>query len=158
MAYKERRSEIGDAATAHHEAGHAVAWCALGVGHQIEHATLDSETLLNSACVRIRLDRNATGPEVEIVATLAGPIAQRKYNPRAYRKRHGSGDHKRALELAGELAQGRLDELTGDAEKLVDEHWPAIEKVAALLLEHRTLGRYAIIDVFEGREPEELEL
>lgn len=152
-----RKHKAGDITTAHHEAGHAIAWCALGVGHYIEFATLDSEKLLSCAYVRVhfglvRMDRPEDADRIGTIAKLAGPLAQRKYKPRSDWRAGGIDDFKTATELAGE----RLDDWTKQAEVLVEEHWTTIEKLAGLLLEYRTVDRFTILDVFEGRDPEGL--
>jgi hypothetical protein len=96
-------------ATAYHEAGHAVfAWYkgikikkvtiipeADSVGH-VHHAKVirgRSSELDNSPRHRQRM-------EIQIMISLAGPLAQRIWNPRTYRTYQCRSDHQTAVDVA----------------------------------------------------------
>jgi ATP-dependent Zn protease len=138
---------------AYHEAGHVV------VGHRlgVELASVDilsdgqggnGHTVFNvprwfrpSATMDERRRRYA---EAVVTTFLAGPIAEARVA--GFHNLEGSGydldavarEWLRLLEPP-ERYEAQLDELTAEAEKLVDENWPAIERLAQALLERRRL-------------------
>ncbi len=77
----------------------------------------------------------------------AGEEAQRRAVPTSYRHHHvAHGDHDRIIDLALLLTGGNAEAVEGlDAEtrsetrRLLDEHWPAVERVAEALLDRETL-------------------
>jgi hypothetical protein len=162
-------------ATAYHEAGHAVvAWW---LGHKPKRVTIvpgdgyEGVTFQTSPFRRMSPDVSPewTDPESpdgirmmrridhKILMTLAGPTAQKKYNPRskvwvgatgcARRGEpfsHGS-DYQQVIDLisrvygTGKVADAYWDYMQARAEVLVEKLWPNIQLLAAALLERETL-------------------
>jgi hypothetical protein len=64
-----------------------------------------------------------------IRVSLAGPIAQRRFNPRSWREYHGQHDHDKALDMVcyyaqyPEHAQAYMRVLEIEARQLVDRNW-----------------------------------
>ena len=150
------------AATAYHEAGHAVA-----VWHLLHKAprrativpTKDSlgHVQHENPLRGIRLDidgsdRAALRAERVIMICLAGPIAQKHAFPRSFRYGHASGDNDRAVDLAlrlcgsGEMATAYLRWLNIKTSGLVECRWPFIERVAERLLREDTLDGPTILE------------
>ena len=143
-------------ATAYHEAGHAVAAWRLGL--EIPELTIiATEGAAGSATHTSPLwgvDRELDGSEGagvrmerSIIASLAGPAAQRHYSPRSWRRHHGAGDHDHATELAirahgvGEIATAYLEYLIVVTRVLVTgARWPVVCVVAGALLDRGTLS------------------
>ena len=138
---------------AYHEAGHVVVGHLLGVELASVDILRDGEggnghTIFNvppwfrpSATLDERRRRYA---EAVVTTFLAGPIAEARVA--GFHNLEGSGydldavarEWLRLLEPP-ERYEARLDELTVRAEALVDENWPAIERLAQALLERRSL-------------------
>jgi ATP-dependent Zn protease len=144
------------AATAYHEAGHAVVGLRLrfrmktativprdGVLGEVEHGKEtylydDLEFGRDSARSRRR------GEEV-IILRLSGLTAERRFRPRAASK-HALDDHEHAADLAlslnggdVEVTNAHIKDLSLRTDKLVADNWPQVEAVAQALLERRTL-------------------
>ena len=122
-------------ATATHEAGHAAVGRRLGL--RIESATI-RETL--HAVGRVVWDTSPAAPEAIIVATLAGPIAARRFpNP----DRGADNDHAVARTIAEQVwprnADAQLDRLKRRAVGEVDAAYREIGIIADALLRHGTL-------------------
>jgi hypothetical protein len=150
-----KRSTSQVEATAYHEAGHAVIAYVLGyrpqsvtivptvhtAGHIIHTNPLHGFQLDidGSDEARLRL-------ESLITICFAGPIAQKRYNPRSWRRAHGRWDYEKIAELALQvcgsdeqaLAFTRWREIV--ASDMVRAHWPRIQLVAGRLLEHESLS------------------
>lgn len=131
-------------ATAHHEAGHAVAAVMRGI--KIGHVTIKGD---QEAAGHIRFLRPSKGLEQlhkRGMIALAGEAAQRRFNPRSIRRHHGAGDREAvlafALDACGSTRQaGALVKLwTIQAAEFVDARWTAIQRVAAELLTRQTLA------------------
>jgi ATP-dependent Zn protease len=139
---------------AYHEAGHAVLH--LLAGHEIESATIagDDDAKGRVVCdvsglevLRYEDDDVRQVPfERQIMACMAGVIAQRQFAPQSATADDSEFDHSvahewfDALEVPrGEIrdAYWHLLELRTGA--LVKEHWGRVERIAAALLEHETL-------------------
>lgn len=148
--------------TAFHEAGHVVASLRHGfpvdsativreadVHGQVEHANpfhglrLDWD---NSACAHRRA-------QLAIIVCLSGPAAQRHYNPRSWRSRHGASDYKRADDIAisvnasHEAADAYFRWLEIVARDEVAASWPDIERVASALVARHTLTAAEIAEI-----------
>jgi hypothetical protein len=141
-------------ATAYHEAGHlVVAWTEgaaisrVSIVPERERAGFVHHSPImgrfnpewdNSPQVRIRGERL-------IRVCLAGPIAQRRFNPRSWRHYHGESDHEKAtdviLRLAapGEHANTYMRLLRIEAKMAVNQHWAMIGALAAELIERRKM-------------------
>ncbi len=76
---------------------------------------------------------------------LAGEAAQRRFNARTVRRHHGGGDREAvlayALDWSGSAAQAKalVNLWQIQAKEVVEHRWPAIQRVAAALLERETL-------------------
>lgn len=152
-------------ATAYHEAGHAViAWKR---GLKVKSATIvpgdgfDGRVRHSSALGRINIefdgsDRARIRVETAIVVSLAGPEAQRRFNPRSWRAYHGETDYALVTDLAlrangsPETTQAFVDWLSLVARDVVVLSWPIIEKVAAALIERNTLSAVELEDVMRS--------
>lgn len=149
---------------AYHEAGHAVA--ARRVGCRIKKVSIvpdeDSDGRMthgpyfkgfhpdwdNSSRVQRRLENMA-------FVCLAGPAAQRRFNPHGYRHQHAGQDHHDAMNLLGYMvgsdeeleAYLRLTEVRVTNFVRNPHTWMAIEAVAAALLEREVLTGKATREV-----------
>ena len=136
-------------ATAYHEAGHAVAAWRLGyrsigasitAGHEFA-GEVTHESVFRGGNVEFN-ESELTRSRVEraIIIRLAGPIAQKRYRRTSWRRWQGGADYAVAADLAlrvcgsGELASAFLKWLELRAKALIEEHWPAVERVANALL------------------------
>ena len=154
-------------ATAYHEAGHAVACYYLGVKvksatvvpdkgqgthghvrHEDMYRGLDPEIDL-SGRARLRMERS-------IIISLAGAAAQRRYSRQSWRHDHGASDFRAAANLALRIggdddgADRFLRWLELRTDRLVQNHWQDIERVARALLERKTMNGGEIVKIIEG--------
>jgi hypothetical protein len=101
-------------------------------------------------------DRARIRAEKAIIVALAGPAAQRRYNPRSLRSWHASSDHDWAAELAlrlnnsSEAANAYLRWLEIRAADLVSVSWPLIDVVATALLDRGMLHASEVSDAILG--------
>lgn len=155
-----RPSPSTDAATAYHEAGHAVAGLCLGL--RVRHVTIvpDEDS---AGHVKSEREKPSTAFAVEcgylwhpsrfraeklVMRMLAGEVAQRRYNPRSVRWRHGQSDRNQSLDILlkynpYEDAPGlthHYEMLRKWTVSLIEQHWHLVEAVAKALLEHRQLS------------------
>ena len=141
------------AATAHHEAGHAVV--AVLFSFNVEYATIrpNGITVGHVKCwPRGRLDLDSGTPvmtrkmEQLVTVILAGDIAQRIYSPRSSRTWQTTSDRSAATDIAlakcgsSESATAFISWRTIVARDIVKGRWPIICKVAAALLDRETLS------------------
>ncbi len=146
-------------ATAYHEAGHVVIATYLSMpvhtativpdkkgrthGH-VQHdlplrRTSKEEVYELTLKARDRMER-------QIVVSLAGAAAQRRYSRRSYRRGHSGSDDETAVGLALRIAGVEdgatllLKYLGWRAEQMVRNHWRDVERVALALLEKQTLN------------------
>jgi len=157
------------AATAYHEAGHAVVQYYLhlpirkvtirpnkekgSLGHCESKGPsyLGEIDLGVSPAQQDRIFRN-------IQALLAGNVAQQRFNKRSVRKWQTSSDYRKAAELAIRVTDTvgvrlLLGWLTHHTERLVQDRWREIEAVAAALRERKTLTGDEIRDTINGLYP-----
>lgn len=156
------------AATAYHEAGHAVVADHLGqkIGQGgasiLSGADFDGYVSL-PVCFTGTLEGERTGrmrllAEKRAVVFLAGIEAQRTYRPSSVRNYHASHDYKHAVEVieyfseSPEELDAYLRLLHTRARNLIQVPaiWESIERVAAALLEHKQLSRTELRSLIRG--------
>ena len=142
-------------AIAYHEAGHAVA-------AYVHHVAIHRAAIIPSADFAghvshanplrgrpidaMTTPRDRRHMERLVIVALAGDAAQRRHAPRSVRSWHADQDRRNAADLVsyfvGSEAQqaAYLAYLWAVTDDLVDLHWPAVEAVAAELLERRDLS------------------
>ena len=90
-------------------------------------------------------DRARLRAERAVIICLAGPEAQRRFNPRSWRSWHGRSDHAEAIDIAlhfnasEEAAATHLKWLECRTRDLVAAHWTAIQAVAMGLIDRGTV-------------------
>ena len=161
------------ASTAYHEAGHAVVAWRLGLKINAISIVPSSDGSLgriyHSNPLRgIDLELNESmraraRAENAIMVFLAGPIAQRRFNPHGFRRYHASTDWEAAakllLRIAGESPKAAraywtlLEEWTTG---MVSSSWVEIETLAEAVLERQSLNasqirRVIFDDAFDRR-------
>jgi hypothetical protein len=119
--------------TAHHEAGHMVVAAALGLKLRPQGLRVDPRGW-GLACYCKQPDGSDLTRERIIVATFAGFIAQKRFYPDSIWCR--DTDWSEAHALLHERANKSVtrDDLLSRSERLVRQHWPAIEALAAAVL------------------------
>lgn len=150
-------------ATAYHEAGHAVMAWRLGVG--LRRTSIVPNKADNSAghVLNRRLSRGTLEEiefadpfsssrlraEKQVMVSMAGVLAQRRFNRRSFRSWHGSRDEEKITVILEPYAisnDGGLDLrphyvlLRGWTEMTLSRVWSAVEAVANALLERRRLS------------------
>jgi len=155
-------------ATAYHEVGHAVA--ALHEKMRIRSATVipsrgfSGQVSHESPLSGIRLDIGETDrakirAQRLIVIALAGPAAQKRFNPGSLRSYHGESDHEIAVDLATRLNSSEkstdayLKWLSIVADDRVSASWRQIEAVAKALLVRGTLSKSEIFAAIRADRP-----
>src|ERR1017187_9553579 len=104
-----KRSSKPRRATAYHEAGHAI-MCRLS-GIRLNKVTIASDENTTGSCGYEKMirgkypetdnsDRMRLKLEKRAMIALAGPIAQKLFNPRSFRNYHASADFKAAVDMA----------------------------------------------------------
>jgi len=133
------------AATAYHEAGHAVAAIVRGV--RVKHATIaPGENSAGHIRLLGRVPKQIGAMHNRGMIALAGEAAQRRFSPRSVRQHHGGSDRdavrRFALDASGsaEVAQCLVDLWQAQANDLVQARWAVIQRVAAALLEKQMVG------------------
>lgn len=141
-----RASRPGDWPDSHHESGHAVAACVLGV--EIEFVQLLND--LQGSRARVRYAQKERSERDVVVVALAGPEAERKCAG-FIRDGADSGDLANVRAVMERLPlehHPAIDDLLAhyreEARDLVRDHWEWISAVATALRRHRILGRDAI--------------
>jgi hypothetical protein len=151
-----RRTKSADLATAHHEAGHAVAaWQSKGL-RAVEKISIESgegssgssqsKWLLKGRNPEFEMNGKIRDRvESEILVGLSGMAAQRKYNRRSARSHHDSGDREKAVGLAmyvageGEGLEAYLHWMNLRALGLVNRFWPVVVDLAKTLIVRRKM-------------------
>jgi len=133
-------SSTATAATAYHEAGHAVAAIVRGV--RVKHATIAPSG--NSAgYIRLlgHIPKQIGAMHDRGMIALAGEAAQRRFISRSVRQHHGESDREMVREFAlrasgsAKVAQCLVNLWQAQADDLVQARWAVIQRVAAALLE-----------------------
>ncbi len=142
-------------ATAYHEAGHAIAAWRLRLkvhsGTIVPAPDYSGQVKHESPLRRTRLDidgsdRARMRAESAIIVSLAGPAAQKRFNPRSWRSHHGEYDFKLVTDLAlrlngdGKTATAYCTWLSIVADNLVSANWQWVEIIAQALLARGTLS------------------
>ena len=159
------------ATVAHHEAGHAIAAFEFGgetkslsivpndestgiYSHNPYFSDEDVENILYgemTAEQQVKIENNA-------LICLAGPWAQKRYNPKGFRKHHGESDRKVAMSFLGRVREGeslslyyKLIDL--DARNFIqnDRFWGAICNLAnSLLNQPEMFGKEVHLAILES--------
>lgn len=161
MAGRENMARNNELATAYHEAGHAVVAFYLCIafkyvtiipgkgcfGHLKPKPLFRSSENPGVICrlfhdnkydrVRRKAEKNAT-------VLMAGMEAQRRFRPSSVRSYHGTKDDTDVLDYLEYFAADKelwfwQKQLRAQAKNLIASHWPAVEAVAAALLERKRL-------------------
>jgi hypothetical protein len=139
------------AATAHHEAGHAVAAWLRGV--RFRYVTIEDGEDSFGHVRYLGSARGMAQTHARGVVALAGEAAQRRFNPRSIRRHHGESDRQTvirfAIDYTGSTAEAdaliRLWQ--AQAKELVASKWDAIEHVALVLLKRKILKLNEVTEV-----------
>jgi len=140
-------------ATAYHEAGHTVVAWRLGANPKSATIIPDGEVqgeISREALFEPPLDFDGSDHarnriERAIMICLAGPIAQRHFAPRSWRRWHGASDYQTAFDLAlringsSSAAKAHLKWLEMRTQDLVRSLWSFVERIAGDLLMRGTL-------------------
>lgn len=159
---KRARASQQIAATAFHEAGHAViAW---SLGLRVHRVTvIPSKDYLGlavcqNALAGIKLDidnsdRAMIKAEKRILVALAGAAAQKKFSPRSVQSWDPSLDYQVASDIAqrihgsDDVVDAYLRWLQFRTEHDVAFHWPQISCVAQALIENKTLNGSEVVSL-----------
>lgn len=136
---------------AYHEAGHAVVAHKLGV--KVRSVTIvPAQGCLGECEHRSMLfdgglfERENVERAIQI--NLAGPLAQKRFHRRSYRRFHGSRDYYRASGLARYLAGSDEREFLKDqellTETLIERWWNEIARIASARLQYDHLSGFEI--------------
>lgn len=94
--------------------------------------------------------------EAAVIVSLAGPIAQRRFNKRGYRHYHGADDRHKAVNLIGYFA-GSNEEIKAyfkwlyvRTDGLVNRWWPLIGHLAQELLDRKNLSKREVRITIKG--------
>ena len=157
MSWRRRDREI----TAAHEAGHVVT--SIVINEPFGYATI-----IKDSNVKGHVNHNSSiffgeawflKPQVSVLSALAGMQTQKYFFPRSLWRGSGRDDWENAadllrekLGLQGKELEVELHRLSDVAARLVHEHQAEIQKVAAVLLERKTLNENEV-RVIMGRPP-----
>ena len=141
-------------ATAYHEAGHTVVAWRLGanpksatiIPHDEVQGEIGREALFEIPSDFDGSDHARNRIERAIMICLAGPIAQRQFAPRSWRRWHGASDYQTAFDLALRIngstraAKAYLKWLEMRTQDLVNSLWSFVERIADDLLTRGVLS------------------
>ncbi len=164
-----------DAATAYHEAGHAVVSWYLKV--RVSRATIvrdndsaghvmvepEEPSTCDAICRGDPWDPSRLRAEKRVMVLQAGEVAQRRYNPRSVRRHHSGDDYEKCVNI--------LRIYSPDEEKLdvmphylllrkwtiylIEQHWHLVEAFAKALLKCRELSGTQVRDVINAANQNE---
>ena len=144
-----------ESAIAYHEAGHAVACRFMGV--KVKSATIVPKKDEYQGCVQHESMFRGLRPDIElsgrarlqiernIIISLAGAAAQRRHNKKSWRSYHSSSDFRSAANLASHVCDSKaninafLRWLEVRTDELIAAQWPAVHRIAEVLLERKTV-------------------
>lgn len=153
--------------TAYHEAGHAVAWHHLG--RVIEYVTMDEDWFAESlGHTSYRLPDETADPaahrsvrylEDRIITAYAGGYAAEKatgvLDEGGCRNDYEQiSEYNAQLGGSAEQASERLQRLSRDARALVEAAWPAVEALAAVLLEQDDVSGVRAAEIIQAALPD----
>lgn len=142
------------AATAHHEAGHAIA--AIHYNVRFEKVTIKPDEVSAGHVMLMGRARGMAQMHARGVVALAGEAAQRRFNSRSVRLHHAVGDRDAVITYAeancgsARQMQALVNLWQVQAEEVVEMRWPEIARVAAALLDQRTLSHVDVHDLMFG--------
>lgn len=141
------------AATAYHEAGHAIV--TLCLGYPVHHVTIEPGDDYTGVCrsdnplfdCDLEIDGPGTATDRRVrhrlFAAFAGPLAERRFDPEGFNIEDSSADYEVIFDLVLRLGGGDNnvgEKLEAQADALVLKHWPLIDRAARALLERTTLS------------------
>ncbi len=125
---------------AHHEAGHAVVACAVGLGPAIREVTI-VRTADYGGCVHFHQDQFNAATDSAVLTTLwAGCLAVRWHQDRSFRPVAMSHDD---LNMANDIAPAHTPlwySSREEAERIIKNNWPLIVAVADTLEDRKVLA------------------
>ncbi len=133
------------AATAYHEAGHAVAASLKKIPFKL--VTIEADALSAGYVKFLKPTRSFVGQHRRGVIALAGEASQRRFNPQSVRSYHAEQDREAVIAYAFNLAgsekavQALVKLWSIQATELIEFRWPSVQKVAAMLLQRRTISQ-----------------
>jgi hypothetical protein len=148
------RLDLRLAATAHHEAGHAVASIVAMV--PFKHVTVGQAAESFGHVLYFRKALSLGQMHKRGMIALAGEASERRFNPRSIRKHHGAGDRAAvvdyALQCSGSPAQAEalVNLWSIQAAELVEGRWREIETLANALMERSQLNYDEALHVVLG--------
>lgn len=156
MSPKQNRKHV-----AHHEAGHFVAAYFLGMHSSTFKVTIKPDgDAAGSNEGEYPIDDDPSLREIGHVCVklFAGYEAEVRFDPKRAKgarlaASHDDAQAARWLRLFGKKSEQTEKRLRREARSLVEEHWPAIEALAAELLKHETLDNYEaewVVAIAEG--------
>jgi hypothetical protein len=149
--------------TAYHEAGHAFVACyfrltAYSLSIESEKGKSDGHVYYQNPLAGIDLNSDHSDDvrlkaETLMIICLAGPVAQRYYNPRGFRKYHAEDDRELAEKVSMQMGGGSKDiiedhltRLSLKARDIVQDpmNWQSISRLAEALIERGELNKAEI--------------
>lgn len=127
-------------AIAHEEAGHAVAATLLDVPF--------IDVTISALGGRVRPKGERKFEERYFLVSLAGPVARLRFDPSTTWCKDDTELVKSMFARAQLEAQYAV--LYAEAERLIDAHWPEVERVVQALLKDKTLSADAVRAVIEA--------
>jgi ATP-dependent Zn protease len=136
-----------EAATAYHEAGHAVVANALGI-------TTFRATIKPTKNTSGRVHHMPLSDTQKIIVGLAGPIAEYRYKGEPHKSFPSYIGKMKRDSVASKFIKNKSDELVyfcaDIAWALVHSNWAQIELLACALLKYKTLGPERLAEFFWG--------
>jgi ATP-dependent Zn protease len=148
--------------TAHHEAGHCVAFHALNLG--VQEVTVVRNLERRTAGMAVPIVPFGTG-EIALrhaAACLAGPLAVKRWRPELADWERGADDDFKNARDQIDASIGELENLSthalrhaasflrvrSQAEEIIVEYWPEVQAIARALLKEATLSGDQVVRIF----------